>query len=179
MAISDTFLALANIDYRNYLENSVAWSPQWGDRKRGFYFCMILIPPGLTRIESLDEYLYLLAKRMEFHVIDFIERHSDELFVSSAASREDKKIAIYQRIREAALAEVSDQIEDDMSIFQVCQIVCSIENNELIEKAFTKGSPLELFPIDSDSFNSDPNEEFADLVQSEVSLEGFLTEVSF
>lgn len=167
--LTKEFLEIADVDYLLYLQNETAWSPQWDEEKRGFYFCMVLIPPGLTEIHSLEEYLFLLVKRMEFHIVDWITENT-------ISTKEKARINAYELIRENTPTEVSEQINNGMTIRDVSQVVCSKSDNlELLTKAFTEFSESS-FPISSDAFNDNPDEEFSTLITNEVTLEGFLME---
>jgi len=158
--------------YSDYLESGRAWSPNWHGEFRSQHWSVVLLPPGVTQIETADEYLAFLAKRVEWQILDWTDRYYDEMGLSDDSTQAERLAATYEMIRRYA---PDIQFRDTLSPLAVAQTLVSSANPVLRNNLFPYGQS---FPVvESDLESADRSADLAYGIRRDITFEGWLTEV--
>ncbi len=148
-------------DYTEFLSQGRAFSPEWTANAHGFRWSVVLTPPGETSIESKEEYLDLLAKRVEFHIGDWMERYADEMNVDP-----DDEADIWRGtlgLIESYTPEL--MLSRNMDLAQVSALIVQV----------IPDIPYAEYPVECAA--DERSRDFADCFRSEITLDGWLIEV--
>jgi len=150
------------MNYTEFLSQGRAWSPEWAANSRGgFRWSVVLTPPGKTSIKSKEEYLDLLARRVDFHIGDWMERYADEMNVDP-----DDEAAVWRGT--LALIESYNpelMLSKNMDLAQV---------SALIVRAIPD-IPYANYPVECAT--DEKSRGLAECFRSEITFDGYLIEI--
>ena len=163
---------LYQLPYTEFLQLGRAWSPNWTDRQRGFGWTVVLAPPGLTEILSETGYYFLLARRIEWHIADWIENYGSEMAVDDSDDSHQVYIATVQMIAQTMPANLAVAINAQQTPTEIANIMSSYLHQAFHDRVFPHGEVA--FPVPL--LEREKSADFADCIRQEVTLQGWLTE---
>ena len=152
-----------------------AWSPEWATAvPDGVSNRTILLPSGTARLWA-DEYILLVAKRLEFHLIQWVEEFDTEIGIDDPTA-ERRYAATYQFVLSSldvkSGVDLASTIDDSASPFSVAlKILSYAPIRTRVMQDIT-----DRFPVSSDSFVRDPElvRDCLETLQGDRNLEDFL-----
>ncbi len=163
---------LYDLPYEEFLHFGCAWSPAWTDSQQGFGWTLVFAPPGLTEIPSEAVYYRLLARRIEWHMADWMEHYVSEMAVEDIDDSSQIYTATIRWICQRVPTELATSITPKQDTREIAIILCHQLRHEFPEQVFPNGTVL--FPVPL--LVREESADFAACIRHETTLQGWLIE---
>jgi hypothetical protein len=163
---------LYELTYEEFLNFGRAWSPGWTVSRQGFGWTLVFAPPGLTEIPSEAVYYRLLARRVEWHIADWMEHYVSEMAVKDRDDSRQIYTTTIRWIGQRVPTELATPITPKQNTREIAIILCNQLRHEFPERVFPDGAVS--FPVPL--LGREESADFAACIQNEMTLQGWLTE---
>jgi hypothetical protein len=163
---------LYELTYEEFLNFGRAWSPGWTVSQQGFEWTLVFAPPGLTEIPSEAVYYRLLARRIEWHMIDWMENYVSEMAVEDGDDSSQIYTATIRWMCQRVPTELATTITPKQNTREIAITLCNQLRRELPDRVFPYSKMS--FPVPL--LGREESADFATCIRNETTLQGWLTE---